>query len=168
MTFARLTLLLAVALLGGRVRAAVPDKVDYARDVLPILSDACYHCHGPDEKPRKANLRFDTKEGAFRLKDGKAVIVPGKAAESELVRRINSKDSDEMMPPDDGVRKLTPDQVKTLTKWVEQGATWGVHWAFIAPKPEDAPKTTTHSGWPRNFIDGFVLARLEKEKLNPS
>src|SRR3954469_12668356 len=106
MTFARLTLLLAVALLGGRVRAAVPDKVDYARDVLPILSDACYHCHGPDEKARKANLRFDTKDGAFRLKDGKSVIVPGKTAESELVRRINSSDPDEKMPPEDGVRKL--------------------------------------------------------------
>src|SRR5262245_16857132 len=101
MTLSRLALLLAIALLTTEAaRAAVPDKVDYARDVLPILSDACYHCHGPDEPPRKAQLRFDTKEGAFRLKDGKSVIVPGKAAESELVRRINSKDPDEMMPPD--------------------------------------------------------------------
>jgi hypothetical protein len=167
MTFTRIVLL-AVALLAGRVRAAVPDKVDYARDVLPILSDACYHCHGPDEKARKASLRFDTREGAFRLKDGKSVIVPGKATESELVRRINSKDPDEMMPPDDGVRKLSADQVNTLTKWVEQGAAWGVHWAFIAPKREDEPKSATNPSWSRNFIDGYVLARLEKEKLNPS
>src|SRR4051812_36723167 len=79
-------LLIVAALIGFAPAPAAADRVDYARDVLPILSDACYHCHGPDERARKANLRFDTRDGAFRLKDGKAVIVPGKSAESELVR----------------------------------------------------------------------------------
>ena len=141
--------------------------VDYARDVLPILSDACYHCHGPDEPARKAGLRLDTKDGAYRVKDGVAVVVPGKAAESELVRRITSGDPDEAMPPRDDIRKLTPAQVDTLKRWVEQGAAWGMHWAFVPPKLADAPEVS-RAGWARNPIDAFVLARLEREQLAPS
>src|SRR3712207_3458930 len=102
----------------GTARAG--DRVDYARDVLPILSDTCYHCHGPDEPARKAGLRLDTKDGAFRVKDGVAVVAPGDAAKSELVRRITSTDPDEVMPPADDIRKLTPAQVDTLKRWVEQ------------------------------------------------
>src|SRR4051812_48982656 len=79
--------------------------VDFTRDVLPILSDNCFFCHGPDEKARKAKLRFDTKEGAFRVRDGEAVIVPGKSGESELVRRITARDDDEKMPPPKSARK---------------------------------------------------------------
>src|SRR5438270_2956298 len=79
-------------------RAGDPP-VDFGRDVLPILSDNCFFCHGPDEKARKAKLRLDTKEGAFRVRDGEAVIVPGKSAESELVRRLTAADADERMPP---------------------------------------------------------------------
>src|SRR4051812_729027 len=92
-----------LAMLGaaGFVCAAVPDRVDYARDVLPILSDACYHCHGPDEKARKANLHFDTKDGAYRVKDGVTVFTPGKDHQTEIVRRITSTDPDEKMPPED-------------------------------------------------------------------
>jgi hypothetical protein len=142
-------------------------KVDYARDVLPILSDACYHCHGPDENARKAKLRFDTKDGAFRVKDGTTVFSPRKDGVSEIVRRITSTDPDEKMPPEDGVRKLTPAQIDTLKRWVEQGAPWGVHWAFIAPKKSATP-ATTNPGWVRNPIDAFVLARLDQEKLKPS
>src|SRR5579884_4510549 len=82
-------------LTGLRVRA----EVDFSRDILPILSDKCFHCHGPDAKARKANLRFDTKEGAFRLRKGKAVIIPGDSAASELVRRITAEDEAERMPP---------------------------------------------------------------------
>jgi hypothetical protein len=143
------------------------SPVDYARDVLPILSDACYHCHGPDEKARKAGLRFDTKDGAYRVKNGATVFTPDKSGVSEIVRRITSSDPDEQMPPEDGVRKLTPAQIDTLKRWVEQGATWGVHWAFIAPRRPEIPKTSRRD-WVRDPIDAFVLARLEKEKLTPS
>src|SRR5215204_4432611 len=108
----------------GFAAQAIAQRVDYARDVLPILSDACYHCHGPDEPARKAGLRLDTKDGAFRAKNDVAVIVPGDAVRSELVRRITSADPDEMMPPPDDIRKLTPAQAQTLKRWVEQGATW--------------------------------------------
>src|SRR6187431_625628 len=99
-------LLVLFATVGGSARlfAATPDApVDFARDVLPVLSDNCFHCHGPDEKGRKAKLRLDTKEGAYRVKDDVAVVVPGDSARSELVKRILSDDPDEQMPPPDGV-----------------------------------------------------------------
>src|SRR4051794_3153675 len=92
--------------------AAPGGAVGFGRDIQPILADNCYHCHGPDEKARKGKLRLDTKEGAFRVKDGKAVIVPGKAAQSELVRRVVTKDEEDLMPPPDSKRKLTARQVE--------------------------------------------------------
>ena len=148
--------------------AAINDAVDYARDVLPILSDNCYHCHGPDEAARKAKLRLDTKEGAFRVKDDVAVIVPGKPEGSELIRRITSGDPDELMPPKEGVRKLTPKQVDTLKRWVAEGAQWGVHWAFVPPARPAVPAVApANRPWARNDIDAFVLARLAKEGLAP-
>ncbi len=147
--------------------AAGRPSVDFGRDVVPILSDKCYHCHGPDEKARKAKLRLDTKEGAFRLKDGAAAIVPGKTGESELIRRITSADPDEVMPPPKSNRTLTAEQIQTLKAWVDQGAKWGEHWAFVAPVQAAAPVTTLQ-GWCRNGIDPFVLARIEKEGLAPA
>jgi mono/diheme cytochrome c family protein len=155
-------LALLVALLATQyVRA---QAVDYARDVLPILSENCYHCHGPDAKQRKASLRLDTKEGAFRTKDGVTVVVPKKPSESELVRRITSKDPDDQMPPPEDIRKLKPNQIETLKRWVEQGATWGTHWAFVPPVmpkiPGDADK--------RNPIDALVRAKLREAKLSPA
>src|SRR5438874_7876360 len=114
----RLSLLLAFPVLAAAVRPApqstgVPP-VDFNRDVLPILSNHCFQCHGPDEAARKAKLRLDTKDGAFRVKDGVTVIVPGKSADSELYRRISSDDADEVMPPPKVNKKLTAQQVETL------------------------------------------------------
>src|SRR6476659_9967924 len=88
--------------------------VDFTREIAPILSDNCFQCHGPDEKARKAKLRFDTKEGAFRVKDGVGVIVPGKSSESEMYRRISTDDPDDHMPPAKSNRKLTPQQIQLL------------------------------------------------------
>src|SRR3954471_15494442 len=87
---------------GRSTFAAAPERIDFGRDVRPILSDKCYFCHGPDEKARKAKLRFDVNdgpEGAFRVRDGKSAIVPGKSGASEIVRRILEHDPDEQMPP---------------------------------------------------------------------
>ena len=105
-TFPLLVCLVALAfvtcvasLANAAAAATAAPAVSYDRDILPILSDNCYPCHGPDEKARKAKLRLDTKEGAFRVKDDVAVIVPGKPGDSELIRRITSKDPDEVMPP---------------------------------------------------------------------
>src|SRR3954471_24839493 len=157
-------LFLVAGLSAARVRAA---SIEYDRDILPILSDNCYQCHGPDEKARKAKLGLDTKEGAFRVKDGGAGLVPGNPGDSELVRRITSKDPDEVMPSPKSNRKLTPAQIDLLKRWIEQGAKWGVHWSFVPPVRPELPQTQQH-GWSRNGIDPFVLARLESEGLKPS
>src|SRR5579884_11157 len=149
-------------LTGLRVRA----EVDFSRDILPILSDKCFHCHGPDAKARKANLRFDTKEGAFRLRKGKTVIVPGNNAASELIRRITA-DEDERMPPPESNRSLTAKQIDLLKKWVEEGAKWGRHWAFEPPRRPPIPQTRRRD-WARTDLDAFILARLEREGLQPA
>src|SRR6266567_315532 len=148
-------------------RAAGKGRVDFSRDILPILSDNCFQCHGPDEKARKGKLRLDTKEGAFRVKDGKTVIVPGKSAESEMFRRITTKDPDDLMPPPESIHKLTTRQIALIHQWIDEGAQWGRHWAF---NPIQAPKPprVKNKHWPLNEIDRFVLARLEREGLAPS
>jgi len=147
-------------------QASPAAEVDFRRDILPILSDKCYHCHGPDAKARKANLRFDTKEGAFRRRKGKSVIVPGNSAASELIRRITA-DEDERMPPPESNRNLTSKQIDLLKKWVDEGAKWGRHWAFEPPRRPPIPSTRQHD-WVRTDLDAFILARLEREGLQPS
>ncbi len=135
---------------------AAPAPVDFGRDILPILSDNCFHCHGPDEKARKAKLRLDTREGALRLKD--PVVIPGKSAQSELVKRITTTDADDQMPPPDSKRKLTPAQIALLKRWVDEGVVWGKHWAF-APLKRPA---VTPAG---NPVDALVAAMLAREGL---
>jgi mono/diheme cytochrome c family protein len=152
-----------------RPAAAAPaPPVDFNRQVLPILADNCFACHGPDEKQRKAKLRLDTKEGAFaKLRSGGFAIVPGKSADSALVERITADDPHRVMPPVKTHKKLTPEQVALLTRWIDQGAPWSLHWAFVAPRRPDLPRVTD-AAWVRNPIDRFILARLEKEGLHPS
>ena len=149
------------------VYSADEKFVDFSREIQPILSDNCYQCHGPDEKARKAKLRFDTKEGAFRLSDGKSVIIPGKSVESELVRRITTTDPDDHMPPPKSNHKLTARQIEILTRWIDEGAKWGAHWAFN-PIASPKPPSVKNKKWPNNDIDRFILARLEQEGLAPS
>ena len=139
--------------------------MDFSRDILPILSDNCFLCHGPDAKTRKANLRLDTREGALRLED--PVIVPGQSAESELFLRIISGDEAEVMPPPRSKRTLTPAQVALLKTWIDSGAKWGQHWALEPPR-HLAPPPVKRGDWPRNGIDRFILERLEREALAPS
>jgi hypothetical protein len=140
------------------------QSIDFNRDIRPILSDNCFACHGPDEKQRKAGLHFDTKEGAF----GKTgVIVPGNAAASRLIRRITAADPEMRMPPPDSGRSLTDNQKALIARWIDQGAKWETHWAYVTPVRSDPPKVAA-AGWPRNPIDNFVLARLEKEGMSPS
>jgi hypothetical protein len=139
------------------------SRVDFDREVRPILSDNCFACHGPDENQRKAKLRFDTKEGAF-AKPG--VITPGDASKSRLYQRVSSKDQDMVMPPPSSEHKLTEKQIETIKRWIDEGAKWDEHWAFIPPRRPEIPKVTNAS-WVRNPIDSFILARLEKEGLKP-
>ncbi|GIW86725.1 MAG: peptidyl-prolyl cis-trans isomerase [Isosphaeraceae bacterium] len=144
-------------------------RVDFNRDVRPILSDACFACHGPDERTRKAGLRLDTREGAFAaLKSGGQAIVPGDPEESELVFRVESDDPTIVMPPPDSHKTLTEAQRQTLRRWIEQGAEWASHWAFEAPRRPAVPAAVSNPGWVRTPIDAFILARLDREGLKPN
>lgn len=106
--------------------------VSFNRDIRPILSDACFQCHGPDAKERKGDLRLDSDEQLFAERDGHRVLVPGDPAKSELFRRLTATD-DEQMPPASSGKKLTAAQIATVRRWVEQGAKYEGHWAFIPP-----------------------------------
>ncbi|HEY5313757.1 MAG TPA: DUF1549 domain-containing protein, partial [Pirellulales bacterium] len=159
-----LAMMLAVPVVAS---AATPAgrPVVFDRDVLPILSDNCFHCHGPDAARREADLRLDERDAALRKTD--PVIVPGHADDSELVRRVLSGDSDDVMPPPGSHRSLSPEEKLLLARWVDQGAGWSRHWAYEAPRrPRLAKVQNTH--WARGPIDRFVLARLEAEGLSPS
>ena len=142
-------------------------RIDFNRDIRPILSDNCFICHGPDEQQRVNDLRLDRREEAFADREGHRVIVPGDVAASVLHQRISSSDPEQRMPPKDSGRELTDSQVQLLTEWIRQGAEWKEHWAFVAPQRHDSPKTQLKN-WCRNPIDDFVLARLEQENLKPS
>jgi hypothetical protein len=146
-------------------QAGQEKTVDFSRDILPILAENCFACHGPDAKARKAELRLDVKEIALRKDE--PVIVPGKAADSEVVARITSADRDEVMPPPKSGKKLAPHQIVLLKKWIDQGAHWSRHWAF-EPLRTSPPPAVRNSAWPRNAIDHFVLARLEREGITPA
>src|SRR4029079_6528862 len=164
----RLTLLLFLALtLSLSAQEKAPRPVDFEREIRPLLSDTCYTCHGPDGAKRKSNLRLDTRDGAFAEHDGVKMIVPGKPEQSEVFRRLISADADDRMPPVKTKRTLSAAQVALVKRWIEEGAAWGQHWAFAAPKSSPAPETRNRA-WRRNPIDDFVLARLEKEGLAPS
>lgn len=147
-------------ILSGRLHAQ--NKVSFNRDVLPILSDRCFLCHGPDEATREADLRFDL-EGAV----SEEVITPGHPEMSELFRRITSDDPDVRMPPSDSKLSLTQDEIDILGRWIEEGAKWQQHWAFIHPRKSDLPKVK-YEGWGRNEIDRFIQARQEESGLKPA
>ncbi|HUR45066.1 MAG TPA: DUF1549 domain-containing protein [Candidatus Saccharimonadales bacterium] len=140
----------------------------FSRDILPILSDNCFSCHGPDEKARKAKLRLDTKEGAFRVKDDVHVIVPGKSSKSELYRRLTTQDLDDVMPPPKSTRKLSPEQIDLIKKWIDAGASWGEHWAFEKVSQPPLPRLKKLGKRALTPIDQFIFARLEKEGLTPA
>ncbi|HEV7406070.1 MAG TPA: DUF1549 domain-containing protein, partial [Chthoniobacteraceae bacterium] len=161
--------LLPFALFGASLFAAeapVPEKIDFNRDVRPILSDLCFKCHGFDDKARKAGRRLDTVEGALAESEGVRAIVPGKLAESELHVRIHSTDKDEAMPPSKTGKKLTERQKAVLDRWIEQGAPYAKHWSFEPVRQPTPP--VTKSAPTGNPIDSFIRARLEHEGLAPS
>ena len=141
--------------------------LNYNLDIRPILSDNCYACHGPDANTRQANLRIDTKEGAFSEPSGYPVIVPGKPEESELHLRITSNVDNYRMPPADFNKTLTPAQIEAVTQWIREGAKWEEHWAFTTPV-RPTPPAVKNGDWVRNPIDAFILSRLEKEGLQPA
>ena len=142
------------------------DDVDFNRDVRPILSDLCFTCHGPDANTREAELRLDQETSVFAKRDT-PLIVSGKPFDSELIRRILSKDDDDRMPPSESKKQLTDAQKVVLQKWVEQGAKWATHWAYVPPA-KVAPPAVKHQDAVLNDVDRFVLRRVETAGLTPS
>ncbi len=164
-----LVILTMSALLPNRGQAADAPP-SFSRDILPILSDNCFQCHGPDAKAREADLRLDHEESALRKE--KPVIVRGKSSDSELLKRIHSTDPDAVMPPPKSGRKLTPEQIELLKRWIDDGAKWGKHWAFEKPVRPEVPDLKSQISdlkfQIKNPIDAFVFSRLGKEKRSPS
>ncbi len=148
--------------------ATLPETIDFNLDVKPILSDRCYHCHGPDKNKRKGNLRLDTREGLFTaLENGKKAIVPGSLSKSAAINRILHSDPENVMPPPESNRYLSDREKAILIKWVESGAEWKEHWAYIPPEKSDLPKKM--NDWNvHNEIDLFIQDKLPLRNLEPS
>lgn len=154
-------------LLGPLCLLATPNEIDYTRHVRPILSNHCYHCHGPDAEQRQAGLRLDQHDAALAtLESGARAIVPGDVKASAFIERIESHDPDRQMPPPTFNKPLSDAQKEILKRWIESGATWKEHWAFQTPQQPTPP--ATENDWGREPIDRFILARLEGEGLKPS
>lgn len=148
----------------------LPEVVDYNFHIKPILSDNCYTCHGPDANKRKAGLRLDLPDAVFSElpeNPGKYAIVPGNPNKSELYQHVASNDPNLMMPPPDSKLELNGHEKKLLKKWIEQGAKFQKHWAFLPPKKAKIPKTSIQN-WQQNEIDAFVLEKMEEKGLQPS
>lgn len=139
------------------------DDIDFNRDIRPILAANCLACHGPDEESLEADLRLDDRDSAIEL----GAIVPESAEDSELIRRILSEDPDEQMPPPGSHAGLSEDQKSLLQTWINSGAQYDKHWAFVPPTRPNLP-TVSNASWPTNAIDSFVLSRLDAAGLKPS
>ena len=142
-------------------------EVNFTKEVRPILSKYCFHCHGPDESTREAKLRLDTKEGLFTPRKKRFPIVSGKAHESEVFKRMITEDEDDIMPPPESKKEMSKKEIAIIKRWIEAGAPYEDHWAFTSPK-KISPPNTKQKNWSRNFIDNFILAELEKNGMKPS
>ena len=146
--FPLVLIFLCVSVVSSSVRAA-EKKIEYNRDVRPILAENCFACHGADSAARKADLRLDRRDDAVKSE----AIVPGDVEKSTLIERIFSDKKAHVMPPPKTKRKLTAAQKETLKRWVAGGADYEPHWSFIAPKRPPLPTPRTHAEWVRNPID---------------
>jgi hypothetical protein len=157
----------AASAAGKAARAA--GSIDFGKEIRPILSDNCFACHGPDKDKRKAGLRLDLKEDAFKALDsGGFAIVPGKPEASRLLAVVTlPPDDDDHMPPSKTGKKLTAAQIDLLRRWIGAGAHWAEHWSYVAPQRPETPSVKQRK-WPRNEVDRFILAELEKQRLKPN
>ena len=148
-------------------RQSSAEPVDFSSQIRPVISSKCFSCHGADESSRKAKLRLDVRDEAIKDRKGSRAIVPGDIANSEMIRRITATDPDDVMPPPKSGRTLSSAEIDLLQRWIRQGAAYTPHWAFVKPQRPPLPGVKTKS-WPRNAIDSFILAKLEKNDLKPS
>jgi Protein of unknown function (DUF1553)/Protein of unknown function (DUF1549)/Concanavalin A-like lectin/glucanases superfamily/Planctomycete cytochrome C len=158
-------------------QTSAADRVDFSRDIRPLLSDACFTCHGPAEAARESELRLDTRAGAFVDLGDHRAIVPGDPDASSLYQRLTTDDEDERMPPTGSDKRLDADQVELVRRWIAQGADYSEHWAFEPPVKASLPVLTpdprsvegpTSVDWPRNEVDLFILERLQQEGFVPN
>ena len=152
---------MAAIVFSNAVQAHASETVAFTRDIRPILSAHCYHCHGPDNEHREADLRLDRQDG---ISD---VFGETNLAKNTAWQRLISNDPDEQMPPPTAHTKIKPEELERLKQWIAQGATYQGHWSFVAPVKPDIPKVND-SAWVRNPIDAFVLEKLENAKLTPN
>jgi hypothetical protein len=141
------------------------QAVDFNRDIRPVLSDNCFSCHGPDEDAREAKLRLDLEDAAKNPK--LKAIVPGDPKDSELIYRITTEDKDELMPPPDSGKSLTPREKKLISEWIAEGAPWSEHWAYVPPVKHALP-TVKQTDWASNWIDRFALSHIEENGKSPA
>jgi hypothetical protein len=169
-------LLVVAGLLYGVIDLANTKKqkenlISYNRDIRPVLSDKCFSCHGPDVSKVKAGLRLDLPASAFaelEKNKGHFAIVPGNPERSELIKRVSSNDPAIMMPvPESHLARLTTDEIKLFSKWIEQGAKYEKHWAFVAPVKEALPEID-NTNWVKNEIDPFILEKMEAKGFDPN
>src|SRR5580704_4859475 len=148
-------MLIAVFILGLNSPSPA-QSVDFNRDIRPILASHCLKCHGPDDEARKAGLRLDARGLAIKeLKDGNRAIIPGDAAKSELIRRVASSDVDYAMPPGKAAKRLTPNEIETLRRWIQSGANYAPHWSYVKPVRPPLP-AVNDSPWSKTAVDRFV------------
>ena len=156
---------LVLAGLSAQSGSNAQSKVVFSRDILPILSDKCFKCHGPDAESRQAAMRLDTAQGAFADRGGRYPVVPHKPEDSLIVKRINDPDSP--MPPESSGKSLTKQEKDLIARWISEGAEYGRLWSF-EPLPKSVTVPKPNSKWPREDIDRFILDRLNREKLTPN
>ena len=149
--------LLLPSFISAGFAGTAPEKISYNRDIRPVLSDNCFFCHGPDQNKRKGKLRLDVRDEAIK----KEAIVPGKPDESELIQRIFTTDEDDLMPPPESHKTLTPAQKQLFRRWIAQGAEYQNHWAYVPPVKASVPQG-------QNAIDFLVQKRLKQIGLKPS
>ena len=153
----------------------LPPVVDFNRDIRPIFSENCYQCHGPDKNKRKADLRLDTREGLFATSGETSNVAPGKPDQSQVYRLITTKNAMERMPDPKSGKMLNERQISLIKRWIEQGAQWKGHWAYLKPVRPEVPIPTPAPGgdqgegeFVKNPIDRFILAKLREVNLRPS
>jgi hypothetical protein len=155
----------------AKVASNRAQHLDFNQDVQPILASNCFSCHGPDPEMRKAGLRLDLEESAFRKRAGHPdAIVPGHPEQSELIKRIESKDPHHLMPQSaqGEAKPMKAADIAVLREWIEEGAVYRPHWAFEKPTRPPVPAAAQNDAWAKSPIDAFILARMQKEGLHPS
>ena len=163
----RLLLLAVCTLAFATPQSSADDSIQFSRDILPLLSENCFQCHGPDEANREAGLRLDQHAAALaKLDSGETAIVPGQSSDSVLFTRINNTDDDLLMPPPDSGKKLSAAEITRIRQWIDDGAAWGKHWSFQTPSKPALPDPI--KDWAvNNPIDLFIQTRLARAGWSP-